>query len=150
TANFATSFLLTTAVSPPNGGTIAAVPPSADGYYAPGTTLQLTATPAQSTTFSGWSGALTGTANPQSLVLNAPASVTATFAPTTCGYNYTLDNRNFAIDAAGGTQTVNITASAGCFWQTSLSQAFINPFVSIANGNGFGNGSFQFTVAANA
>src|SRR5262249_29526590 len=42
------------------------------------------------------------------------------------------------------------TASAGCFWQTSLSQAFINRFVSIANGNGFGNGSFQFTVAANA
>jgi hypothetical protein len=55
--------------------------------YAPGTSVTLTATPANGATFTGWSGACSGT-GPCTLVLNYDQVVTATFvggavAPTT-------------------------------------------------------------------
>jgi uncharacterized repeat protein (TIGR02543 family) len=50
-------------------------------YVSPGTTVTLDAEPSQGYQFTGWSGALSGTANPDSITVNAPASVTANFAP---------------------------------------------------------------------
>lgn len=149
-ATFTTSFQLSTVIAPPNGGTVAASPSSADGFYAPGTVVQLTATPTTNATFAGWGGALNGTANPQNVTMDAPKSVTANFVPQTCGLNYTLDPRNITVDASGGTFTVNVGSGAGCFWQAVLSPFFISPFLSITNGTGVANGSFQFTVQANA
>ena len=72
-------YLLNTTVSPPGSGTIAASPASSNGYYAGGTTVQLTATPASGCTFSGWSGALTGATNPQTVTMSGAQSVTAGF-----------------------------------------------------------------------
>ena len=73
-------YLLTTTTSPSEGGTITAAPSSADGYYAAGASVQLTAVPASGFTFAGWSGALTGTTNPQSVTLSEARTVTASFA----------------------------------------------------------------------
>ncbi len=53
----------------PNGGT-----------FASGTSVTLTATPAAGYQFSSWSGAVTGTTNPATVVMNANKTVTATFA----------------------------------------------------------------------
>ena len=45
TANFTTQHLLTTSVAPSATGTISSSPPSGDGYYNSGTSVQLTASP---------------------------------------------------------------------------------------------------------
>ena len=80
TASFTTQYLLTTGVSPIGGGTVAASPLSADGYYNSGASVQVTATPAAGYTFSSFSGDLTGATNPGTLAMSAPRSVTALFS----------------------------------------------------------------------
>lgn len=77
TASFGTQYLLTTAASPVAGGSISASP---DGsYFDAGTSVQLTALPATGYAFSGYTGDLAGGLNPQTVVMSAPRSVTATF-----------------------------------------------------------------------
>ncbi|MGE3139740.1 MAG: DUF1349 domain-containing protein [Thermoleophilia bacterium] len=54
----------------------------ASGPYACGSTVGVTAVPASGWEFAGWSGDLSGSANPGSVVVDGPsASVTATFEP---------------------------------------------------------------------
>jgi hypothetical protein len=77
TASFQTQHLLSTAVSPAGLGTVTASPASADGFYNNGTAVLLTAAGA----FRNWSGDLSGSANPQSVLMSAPRSVTANFEP---------------------------------------------------------------------
>ncbi len=77
TASFTTQFQLTSNVSPAGGGSIVASPSSAGGYYDSGTPVQLTATPASGCTFVNWTGGLT--ANPQTVTMSAPQTVTANF-----------------------------------------------------------------------
>ncbi len=60
--------------------------------YAPGTSVQITATPAAHYHFVGWSGAATGTTNPITLVADANKTVTATFA---------IDTHALALTIAG-------------------------------------------------
>ena len=81
TATFAAEYLLEISVSPAGGGSISVTPPSPDGsgYYASGTKITITARPYAQYTFSGFGGSLTGTSNPETLTLTAPASVTANF-----------------------------------------------------------------------
>jgi plastocyanin len=50
--------------------------------YTPGEEVTLTAIPNTGHTFSGWSGAVSGTANPAQLTMNGNRSVTATFTPS--------------------------------------------------------------------
>jgi uncharacterized repeat protein (TIGR02543 family) len=47
--------------------------------YADGTVVTLTASPASGWTFTGWSGALTGSNNPTTITMNGNKAVTATF-----------------------------------------------------------------------
>ena len=79
TASFTTQYLLTTNVSRSGSGTITVSPASADGYYNAGASVQITATALAGYRFSKFTGSLTGTTNPQSLVMSAPHSVTADF-----------------------------------------------------------------------
>ncbi|GAG28654.1 unnamed protein product, partial [marine sediment metagenome] len=51
----------------------------AGGVYDDGTVVTLTATPVAGNTFTGWSGALSGSANPAQVTMNGNTSVTATF-----------------------------------------------------------------------
>jgi uncharacterized repeat protein (TIGR02543 family) len=50
-----------------------------------GSTVSLTATPASGSTFTGWSGSASGTANPTTVTMNGNKTVTATFALGTGG-----------------------------------------------------------------
>lgn len=68
-------YSLTTAVSPADAGTIS----PASGSYASGTVVQVAASAASGYAFSGFSGNLSGTANPQNLTMNGNESVTANF-----------------------------------------------------------------------
>ncbi len=74
----------TLAVTPIGSGTVGRVPDQPT--YNHGTSVQLTATPAVGWTFTGWTGALTGTTNPANLLMDGNKSVTATFTINT----YTL------------------------------------------------------------
>ncbi|HLK20429.1 MAG TPA: hypothetical protein VKT81_15845, partial [Bryobacteraceae bacterium] len=74
--NFKTQYQLTTSVSPAAGGSI-----TAGGFFDPETQVSISAVPAAGYVFSGFSGDLTGTANPQSVTLSAPRTVTANFTP---------------------------------------------------------------------
>ena len=82
TANFTQQYLLTAAASPSSVGTVTASPASGDGYFIPGTSVQLTAAvgPAYPNyQFNGWTGDLSGTQNPQSILMSAARNVTANF-----------------------------------------------------------------------
>ncbi len=72
-AIYSTSYLLTTVAGP--GGSIT----PATGYYAAGA-VPVAASPNLGFTFQGFTGALTGSANPQTLQLTGPASVQAAFS----------------------------------------------------------------------
>jgi len=52
----------------------------AGGIYEVGTVVTLTALPGITSTFNGWGGDLTGTANPDSIIMDSNKRVTATFA----------------------------------------------------------------------
>ncbi|MFN0166995.1 MAG: InlB B-repeat-containing protein [Bryobacteraceae bacterium] len=79
TANYTTQYLLTRTANPANGGTLTATPASGDGYYNANTQVQLNAQAAAGFTFSGFTGDLTGTANPQSVVMSVARTVAAGF-----------------------------------------------------------------------
>src|SRR5581483_7108650 len=75
TATFTTQYQLTTAASPGAGGTVA----PATGWYNAGAVVAVSATPNSGYTFTGFSGALTGTTTPQNVTMSGPQSVTASF-----------------------------------------------------------------------
>jgi hypothetical protein len=68
TANFKTWYRLWADVAAGDVGSVRVTPSSVDNFYEAGTTVQLTAQPAS--VFRFWTGDLTGTDNPQSLVMD--------------------------------------------------------------------------------
>lgn len=112
-----TTCTLTTNVS--GSGSISLNP--AGGSYSCGTQVQVTAVPSSSDyQFTGFSGALTGTTNPQTLTLNANASVTATFTQIAFPVNVTVVgpgtvslNPNQSSYSAGTQVTITATPSTG-------------------------------------
>ncbi|OQX82622.1 hypothetical protein B6D60_11860, partial [candidate division KSB1 bacterium 4484_87] len=68
-------YYVSTAVSPENGGTMTPAPPGQ--WVSPGTSVQFEATPASGYEFIEWSGDLSGSQNPKSLVIDEPKSVAA-------------------------------------------------------------------------
>jgi Divergent InlB B-repeat domain len=87
TATFTTQYQLTTGVSPAGGGTVSV---ASGGFYNAGTSVALTATPANGYAFSGWTG---NVASPNSasttIVINSPQSVVATFTAIPIVHAYT-------------------------------------------------------------
>ena len=75
------AYLVSTPVTPPGSGTIVVNPTSPDGFYAPGATVQFTATPATGYFFQGWTGsAFNGPLNPLTFInIRGPVTETATF-----------------------------------------------------------------------
>jgi hypothetical protein len=115
TANFApvaAQYQLTTSVSPSGGGTIS---PSCGGgcLYNSGHVVTVTAAPSPGYVFSGFSGSLSGTANPQNLTMTGPKSVTASF--TGAAPDFTL-NLPAAVTVEAGFQSsflLNIVPQGG-------------------------------------
>jgi len=111
-------FTLTTAVSPAGSGSVTLTP--SGGTYDAGTTVSVRAVANSGYVFDSWTGDLTGSANPSSIVMSANKSVTAVFkkqqftlttavSPTGSG-SVTLTPSGGTYDA--GT-TVSVTAVAG-------------------------------------
>ena len=95
-AAFNLQYLLTTAASPIAGGTIT----PASGWYNSGAVISVGATANTGYQFTGFSAPLSGATTPQSVTMNAPVTVTASFQalPTTtiqsvpAGLTFTVDN----------------------------------------------------------
>ena len=70
---------LTVNIEPEGAGTVSLDPIQSGEGYACGTNVQLTATPNECYTFSHWSGALSGSANPATIHMDSDKNVTAHF-----------------------------------------------------------------------
>jgi pectate lyase len=118
-----TMFTLTTNVS--GSGTVTRNPNAAS--YLSGTVVSLTATPASGFQFAGWSGDLTGSANPASITMNANKTVIATFTPvgtgpftltiTVSGSGTVARSPNQATYPSGTVVTLTATAASGFQFQ---------------------------------
>ncbi|MDZ7361898.1 MAG: alginate lyase family protein [candidate division KSB1 bacterium] len=84
-ANFVKAGPFTITVNTVGSGAVTLNPRG--GVYAGGTVVTLTASPASGFKFTGWSGGLTGSNNPATLMLTGDKTITATF---TAVYNLTV------------------------------------------------------------
>lgn len=93
--------------------------------YAEGTTVELTAEPADDWEFVGWSGDLNGSENPVTITMDAAKTVTATFELKTYSLNINVEGKgevseeiinNKATDYTHGT-TVELTAEPQNEWR---------------------------------
>ena len=124
-------------------GTVAKTPNKTS--YTSGETVTLQATPNTGYTFSGWSGDLTGTANPATLIMNANKSVTANFTAASATYTLTISATNGTVTrtpnktsyTSGETVTLQATPNAGYTfsgWSGDLTGT-ANPATLIMNAN---------------
>ncbi len=102
TATFQTQYQLTTAASPSAGGTVT---PSSGTFYNPGSVVSVQATANAGYRFANFSGALTGSGNPQNVTLNGPTNVVANFTPLTPNIAASVGTRT----VAGSTVLVSLT-----------------------------------------
>jgi len=94
------TYTLSLTASPAAGGTVTANP-NASSYTA-GTVVTLTATPASGYTFSGWSGAASGTSTTTTVTVNSNLSVTASFTANNGGGGGNTLRIDDAASATGG------------------------------------------------
>jgi len=117
TANFtANSYTLAVAAT---GGSVVADPQKASYSY--GETVSLQAVPGTGYHFTGWSGDLSGTGNPSTLVMNGDKSVTADFAINTYALNVSAVNGSITKSPDQATynygQTVSLQAVAAAGYE---------------------------------
>jgi sugar lactone lactonase YvrE len=127
TASFNTSYLLTTAANPTNGGTVT---PASGTYYAANTVVNLTATANTGYAFSSWTGSV---ANPGSasttVTMSAPETVMA----------------NFAASATPTTTTLMSSLNPSTYGQSVMFTATVSSNDGTPNGNvNFKNGTTSF------
>ncbi len=119
-ANFTTKYLLTLAASPAGAGSMTANPTSPDGYYASGTSVQVTAAANAGYQFANFTGDLSGATNPQSVVMSAARSVTGNFnvastvTTSPAGLSIIVDGTTFVAPQTfnwtpGSSHSVNVT-----------------------------------------
>ena len=81
TANYYTEYELTTSVNPPASGTINIFP--SQNWFISDSSVIMYAVPDTNYTFSGWSGDLSGSKNPDTLIMDSPKDVIANFSLAT-------------------------------------------------------------------
>ncbi len=102
---------LTASASPANGGVVSRSPNLAS--YSLGTVVTLTATPAAGYQFAGWSGALSGSINPATVLLDQDRSVTANFSLVTTGDPLVLRLEYNDVSSDGQTTDASVYGNHG-------------------------------------
>ena len=90
------------------------VSPAGETYYDPGTQVQISATANSTYYFSGWSGGLTGTTNPTTILMDANKTVTASFTqtpPTTYTLTTSVSPAGGGTVSGAGTYNEGVTAT---------------------------------------
>ena len=109
TANFATQYLLTTTTNPSAGGSV-----TAGGWLNAGASVAISATANSGFAFTGFTGDLSGNANPQTLVMTAPKSVIANFALAQVATSTSLtSSANSAVYGQPVSFTATVTSGSG-------------------------------------
>jgi choice-of-anchor A domain-containing protein/uncharacterized repeat protein (TIGR01451 family)/uncharacterized repeat protein (TIGR02543 family) len=85
--------------------------PSASAQFMSGTLVSFTATAAAGSTFVGWTGACSGTANPCNVVVNADTTITAQFFSPKASNGQTCSNAN---DCASGSCVDGVCCNTAC------------------------------------
>ncbi|MFN0166441.1 MAG: BACON domain-containing protein [Bryobacteraceae bacterium] len=160
TAGFKTQYLLTTTVL--GTGTLTTTPNSADGFHDSGSSVQLKADPAAQ--FLNWSGDLSGSTNPQTIVMSAPKSVTANFrsgnptsllaSPSSLNFDYRIGDaapvaQTLSVSSSNPSSRVSVSASEICDWLTVSPAAANTPAsfnVSVAP-SGLPAGNYSCTIS---
>lgn len=115
----AVSYTLTVGVS--GNGTTS---PSAGSHsYKTGSAVTITATPLQGSVFSGWSGAVTGSANPLTITMDGNKSLTARFTTPTAGGLKSLASFPIGVAVNAGFENNSIINSS----TSSQQQAVVFP-----------------------
>jgi uncharacterized repeat protein (TIGR02543 family) len=92
-----TGFTLAATASPAMGGTVNRDPaPPTSGRYEEGTTVTITAVPAEGWKFDGWEGGASGADISTTITMDASKTVAAKFSPTADGTENLIKNGNFA------------------------------------------------------
>jgi len=102
TATFQTQYQLTTAASPSTGGTVT---PASGTFQNTGSVVTVQAAANAGYQFANFSGALTGSGDPQNVTMNGPANVVANFTPIAPNLAATVGTRT----VAGSTVLVSLT-----------------------------------------
>jgi hypothetical protein len=111
TANFNTAYLLTTAASPVNGGTVT---PTSGTYYTANTVVTLTAKAKSGYVFSGWSGNVANALSATTTVtMSTPQVVSANFVQTTTTVTVVASSLNPSIYGQSVILTATVTSSNG-------------------------------------
>jgi uncharacterized repeat protein (TIGR02543 family) len=143
TGTSSSSFTVTTApvqysltVNVVGSGSVGLDPPG--GVYDAGTAVALTAMPDPGWVFTGWSGDLSGTANPASLTMDADKDVTATFEQESGGGGTVT----FAeVESGGSSSSLTVATSAslaGVSGDLYLAAISFKPSVAVQSVEGLG------------
>ena len=95
----------------------------AGGDYDAGTMVTLAATPNAGYQFSGWSGDLTGAANPATITMDANKNITATFIPSSSGGQvvYQETKTGGSSNSTTVTTSANLTGADGHLYLAAIS-----------------------------
>ncbi|MGH7599011.1 MAG: InlB B-repeat-containing protein, partial [bacterium] len=93
------------------------------GTYDAGTTVTLTATPAAGYQFSGWSGDLSGSTNPETITMDGNKNVTATFTEIPAGSTIVHEETQTGGSASSTTvaTSTNLTGVSGHLYLAAIS-----------------------------
>jgi astacin len=141
-ATYAVQHKLTTTVAPALTGTLSVAAASPNLLYGAGTNVTLNATPGVGYCFSSWTGLAAGTSNTTSLSMSRSLSVAANFIPGAITPAVTV----VTVAAAGGTFTMDTTATTGCGWTIQA----LDPWIKISKTYATSAApSFTYTVQPN-
>ena len=115
-------------------GTVAKSPNKTN--YDEGEEVSLTAKPASGWTFSGWSGAVSGTNNPRNIIMSANRTVTATFTQAATPPPTPTDTGTVFADFQEGTDRTNWGGALYTFNDSSNSGASAENFAVVSNARG--------------
>lgn len=139
-ADYAVAYSVKAAAN--SAGTIYLNPGSADGYYAAGTQLTLTANPMPEYCFSSWSGLIAGTAERVNLAAMRPYDLQANFQPG----DITLSKVILNVPPAGSVSTIDVDASSTCTWAAYSGASWVTVLSTPAAS---GSGTVTVSVGAN-
>jgi hypothetical protein len=121
TANFVPRRTLTLSAVPSDGGSVSAAPaPGADGMYAHGTVVTLTATPAAGFAFTSWSGGVPGAGLQTSVTLDADKTATANFAVAPAALSVSPASRAVAQEAGSAAFAVANNGAGTMEWTAQV------------------------------
>lgn len=131
-------------------GTVGVTAPAGCGWQAVSNDSWLAITSGSSGTGNGTVGyqvATNSTGSPRTGTLTI-AGLTFTVNQSNVSCSYAILPTSNSFPAAGGTGSVSVTAPAGCFWKAIGNDSWI--LVAPGAASGFGNGSVDYSVEANA